>query len=192
MMNMPTVRSMVRVNADDVERDVIGTDCEMNEVRLRKQESEGIFNNDSADSWVVDTVLDGIEEHSDIPTFSSQEGAFISFQDWFQENLSLGVSRHTCLLVGGRSSGKSFSMLGDDTSVDQGLVPRFVKSLFSTGSQCAVNMSVYMAYDSHFADLLSPPHTFPYAQNTIYSPTMGTSLIPGIDASPIPTPSLTS
>ena len=178
--SLPSIQTIVRVNAEAADRDIVSTDREMNEVRLAKLEGYGnIMHSDTAVSWVVDAVVDGIEEHNDIPTFATQQTVYDTFQQWHKSALLDGVSIHNCLFVGGRGSGKSYSMLGDNTKTNQGLIPRFIRSLFQNGeAKITVQMSVYMAYDDYVADLLAPPHTYPYRGNVIYSSTMGPQVLP--------------
>eukprot|EP00602_Paraphysomonas_sp_CaronLab_P009689 CAMPEP_0185022732 /NCGR_PEP_ID=MMETSP1103-20130426/5438_1 /TAXON_ID=36769 /ORGANISM="Paraphysomonas bandaiensis, Strain Caron Lab Isolate" /LENGTH=1220 /DNA_ID=CAMNT_0027554947 /DNA_START=140 /DNA_END=3799 /DNA_ORIENTATION=- len=176
-MSTVSLRTAVRINPVDFEEESLSIDDEIHEVCIKPN-----YENDDEtqiDSWIVDDVLDSYSQRTKQIQFSSQSCVYDTFHDWIT---SEDVSNYTCLIVGGRASGKSNCLFGDGTNENQGILPRFVNNIFHSGQNDGedvfIQCSMYMAFADQCADLFDPPRFYPYDNNIALSLSLGVTVLP--------------
>jgi hypothetical protein len=158
------IRTIIRLNSSNYELNCIGIDSDISEVSLHEENTDHLSKDrrlqdgvaqEHVDSWIFDELFDKQSRHEKRPQFASQYEVYNRFQNWFKASPSTLLY---CITLGGRSTGKSYSLFGDNSSENQGLVPRVLHSLFAADSETVlIQVNRYLSYSDHFIDLLKPP-----------------------------------
>ena len=182
---LPVIHSIVRVNPDDYQPDDVMLRSDMCEVELFDPTEE----NDATETWIVDELADrnDVQDRNEI-LFSSQSDIHASFNHWMNESVYLKADALTCVVLGGRGAGKSYTLFGKDSVEERGIIPRYVQSLYEVdvtevkekGTAYHFNsklknllLSMYMVHGDTIIDLLNPPHEYPVEGNLGYFDTFG-------------------
>jgi len=185
---VPVIHSIIRVNPEGYEPDDVMLRSEISEVELYDP-SEQL---DSTETWIVDELAERNDRSSGSDgqeiLFSSQSDLYDSFTHWLNESVFIKADALTCLVVGGRGGGKSYTLFGRDTVEDRGVIPRFVQSLYEVDTSAPkekgtayhfnsklqhLMMSMYMVHGDKLMDLLDPPKEYPIDGNVAYFETFG-------------------
>ena len=187
---VPSINSILRVNPVGFTVDDINLNIEVKEISLHKGDISKKGNTDVYETWIYEEVVDGVNDLEEGLNFSTQEDAYRGFQNWYEKSIDPqnGADSLTCLAIGGRGSGKSHTLFGQDTKSDRGIIPRFLSSRFTpdNGHQNVVScmlITMYMVSGDTLYDLLNPPSEYSVTDhNCTYSDILG--------AVPLPTRSL--
>jgi hypothetical protein len=110
-----------------------------------------LHRNMSTHGSLMNSLINKVDTRKDLNLRRSMK-SIIDFRIGFPSTLLY------CITLGGRSTGKSYSLFGDNSSENQGLVPRVLHSLFAADSETVlIQVNRYLSYSDHFIDLLKPP-----------------------------------
>ena len=183
---VPVIHSIIRVNPLGYEPDDVMLRSDIREVELYDPSEE----HDATETWIVDELAERTDrstDHQDI-LFSSQSDLYESFNHWLNESTFLKADALTCLVVGGRGGGKSYTLFGRDNVEERGVIPRFVQSLYAVDTSAPkekgtayhfnsklqhLMISMYMVHGDKIIDLLDPPKEYPIEGNVAYFDTFG-------------------
>lgn len=104
---------------------------------------------------------------------------------WLHQRYASGAGSMGLLALGGRGSGKSYTLFGGDRMRDEerGVLPRLLEELFDPNSFRArhVTMRIYLLDGENVVDMLTAPptvHATTDCTNVTTSPTLGPLLLP--------------
>lgn len=181
----PSLHSILRVNPVGFIVDDIDLNTDVKEISLHNgshsKKSKNVY-----ETWIYEEVLDKPEDIEDGLKFSSQDDAYEGFEKWYESNIdpAKGSDSLTCMAIGGRGSGKSYTLFGQDTRSDKGIIPRFLSSRFDfdNGHQDVVSfmlINMYMVNGDTMYDLLNPPEEKSLRSfNFTYSDSLGVIPLP--------------
>ena len=179
----PSINSLLRINPEGFVSETIDLDLDVKEISLLKPDMK---KGNSYDTWIYENAIDSADRFSKGLKFSNQEGSYKEFSEWYESNIdpTRGANALTCIAVGGRGSGKSYTLFGDDTRSGRGIIPRFLASRFDSenGHQGAVSfmlISMYLVSGDTLFDLFNPPSQFSVSDhNFTYSDSLGVLPLP--------------
>lgn len=171
------IKTAIRVNPTDYDVNCIGIDSDIKEIYIKNTNHDKQPNEDHhLDSWIVDEVYEIQNSNNTLPIFSTQNDVYDQFNNWITTSNSTLLY---CIALGGKATGKTYTLFGENSSKNQGLIPRFIRSLFDSETDTLlVQISMFLSYSDYFIDLLDPPTKHVYANNIGYSPSVGAFLLP--------------
>lgn len=183
----PSIYSILRVNPMGFNIGDIELDPELKEISLHRGDTSK-KGPEAYDTWIYEETLEEEDDYEDGDglKFSNQEDAYRGFEKWYESNLDpiKGADALTCIVVGGRGSGKSYTLFGPDTHNERGIIPRYLSSRFEVdnGHQNMVSfmlISMYMVNGDSMFDLLNPPAEYALTDhNFTYSDSLGVLSLP--------------
>lgn len=121
------------------------------------------------DSWLLDDNFDCIPPSSEstdtAPVFATQDIVWSKVDKWLNDRISKQSSNFAILALGGEGSGKTFTLYGDRSRKERGIVPRSIEKMFSpcddrmeqnNKESCYIALQMYILDDERIVDLLSP------------------------------------
>ena len=183
---IPFLSSFTRVNAFGAKLTCIKTDNSTKQIFLTS--SSLTSSSQKTHSWLVGCNLDNINikklENKDKTNFSSQKFVFenlkYQFEDFFKKKRT---SKLTVLTMGGKSSGKSYTLFGihDNGSIrEHGILFRFADYLFSNQSVrgCYIILRLYIVQDENVIDVLGSPKSYWHENNIFHTELSGPLILP--------------
>ena len=144
---------------------------ELDELCLSKDAFEEVLENTVSlnyESFAIPGVLDAIynqDSESEVPHFVSQEQVFIDLMGWLKARYSSGAGSLAILALGPASSGKSYTLFGNNNSRERGVLPRLISYLFDEKNEIfpfSVQISAMMVVEEEIYDLLEVINTFTF------------------------------
>jgi hypothetical protein len=109
----PHTRTICRINPNEYASKLLTIDKASNTISILDGENTQI-------SSSFDEFCDQLSRNSEIETFSSQDGIWQQFRNWYYDKRRYRLTRSSVVVLGGHSSGKSYTLYGKNEEKSKG------------------------------------------------------------------------